>query len=71
MDMPEMLTVRETAARAGVAVYAVRRWIKDGTIHAVQSGNKFYVSWGSVQQFLIGGEIDGLLSGRTRDTFTI
>ena len=56
MDMPEMLTIRETAARAGVAVYAVRRWIKDKTIYAVQSGNKFYVSWGSVQQFLMGGK---------------
>lgn len=54
MEMPVMLTIRETAARAGVSEYAVRRWVADGQIHHVRSGNKIYVSWASMVRFLTG-----------------
>lgn len=54
MTMPLMLTVKETAAKAGVPVAAVRRWIAEGRLHAVTSGNRFYVSWASVVRFLSG-----------------
>lgn len=56
MTAPLMLSIRETAARAGVAVNAVRRWVADGSVHAVRSGSKFYVSWASVVRFLSGAE---------------
>ena len=56
MTVPLMLSISETAEWAGVAVHAVRRWVADGSVHAVRSGNRFYVSWASVAAFLNGGE---------------
>lgn len=54
MELPVMLTVRQTAERAGVSEYAVRRWVADGQVHCVRSGNKIYISWASMVQFLTG-----------------
>lgn len=56
MNVPMVLSIRETAKQAGVPVAAVRRWVADGSVHAVRSGNRFYVSWASVTAFLNGGE---------------
>lgn len=58
MTIPIMLTVRATAERAGVPEHAVRRWIAEGKIHKVTSGNRFYVSWASVVRFLEGSAGD-------------
>lgn len=54
MNMPLMLGVRETAKRAGVPEHALRRWIAEGRLHTVTSGNRFYISWASVVRFLEG-----------------
>lgn len=54
MTLPIMLTVKETATRAGVPERAIRRWIAEGKLHTVTSGNRFYISWASVVRFLTG-----------------
>lgn len=56
MNQPIMLKVKEAAARAGVPEGAVRRWIREGSIHAVRSGKRYYVAWKSVIDFLNGEE---------------
>jgi len=50
---PLVYTIRETAARAGVPVAFVRRLVADGSVHAVRSGNRFYVTWASVERYLL------------------
>lgn len=57
MNMPLVYTIREAAARAGIPVAFMRRIVADGTVHAVRSGNRFYVTWASVERYLLG-EID-------------
>ena len=52
--MPLVYTIREAAARAGIPVAFMRRMIADGAVHAVRSGNRFYVTWASVERFLLG-----------------
>lgn len=54
MNIPIVLTVRETAARAGIPVAFVRRLIAEGRVHAVRSGSRFYISWASMERFLLG-----------------
>ena len=54
MEAPLMLTIIETAKRANVSEYAVRRWIREKKIVYVTSGKRFYVNWGSVVRFLSG-----------------
>lgn len=54
MTQPLVYTIHETAAHAGIPVAFVRRMVKDGSIHAVRSGNRFYVTWASVERYLIG-----------------
>lgn len=56
MNMPLVLSVREAAQRAGVPEYALRRWIAQGSVHAVKSGRKLFVTWGSLVRFLSGAE---------------
>jgi excisionase family DNA binding protein len=52
--MMEMLTVAETARRAGVSEFAVRGWVRSGEIHHVRTGRKILISWKSVVIFLGG-----------------
>ena len=54
MEQPLVLTIRETAARAGLPVHFVRRMVDEKMVHAVRSGNKYYVSWASVERYLLG-----------------
>ena len=54
MNVPIVLTIRETAARAGIPVAFVRRLVAESFVHAVRSGNRFYVSWSSVERYLLG-----------------
>jgi len=51
----EMLTVAATAQRAGVSEFAVRRWVREGSLKAVRVGRKYLMSWLNVEKFLIGG----------------
>jgi len=59
MNVPLVLTIRETAERAGIPVAFVRRLVADGTVHAVRSGSRFYVTWASVEQYLLGVKPEG------------
>lgn len=54
MNTPLVLTIRETAARAGIPVAFMRRMVAQGSVHAVRSGNRFYVTWASVERYLLG-----------------
>ena len=54
MTQPLVYTIKETAARAGIPVPFVRRIVRDGKVHAVRSGNRFYVTWASVERYLLG-----------------
>lgn len=54
MNVPLVFTIRETAARAGIPVAFVRRLVADGSVHAVRSGNRFYVTWASMERYLLG-----------------
>ena len=54
MNLPLVYTIRETAAHAGIPVAFIRRMVADGTVHAVRSGNRFYVTWASVERYLLG-----------------
>jgi len=54
MQIPLVLSVKETAERAGVPVSFIRRLIADGSVHAVRSGKKYFVGWASVERFLAG-----------------
>lgn len=56
MLQPLMLTVKETVRRSGMPENAVRRWVKEGKVHYVKSGNRFYIAWSSVVSFLNGSE---------------
>jgi len=52
--VPLVLTIRETAARAGIPVAFVRRLVAEGKVHSVRSGSRFYVTWASVEGYLLG-----------------
>ena len=54
MTQPLVYTIREAAARAGIPVAFMRRMVADGAVHAVRSGNRFYVTWASVERYLSG-----------------
>ena len=54
MNVPIVLTIRETATRAGIPVAFVRRLVSEGRVHSVRSGSRFYISWVSMERFLIG-----------------
>jgi len=58
MNLPLVLTIRETALHAGIPVAFVRRLVAEGKVHAVRSGSRFYVTWASVEQYLLG--VDGV-----------
>lgn len=54
MTQPLVYTIREAAARAGIPVAFMRRMVTEGAVHAVRSGNRFYVTWASVERYLLG-----------------
>ena len=54
MTQPLVYTIREAAARAGIPVAFMRRMVAEGAVHAVRSGNRFYVTWASVEHYLSG-----------------
>jgi len=54
MNIPIVLTIRETASRAGIPVAFVRRMVAEGTVHTVRSGSRNYVTWASMERHLLG-----------------
>lgn len=54
MNAPLVFTIREAAARAGIPVAFMRRMVAARDVHAVRSGNRFYVTWASVERYLLG-----------------
>lgn len=54
MNVPLVYTIREAATRAGVPVAFMRRMVAEGSVHSVRSGSRFYVTWASVERFLLG-----------------
>lgn len=56
MHVPEMVTIREASKRSRIPECALRKWVNDGLIRSVKSGNRFYLVWGSVVRFLAGDD---------------
>ena len=50
-----MLTVNETAQKYGVAIHAVRGWIKRGELAVVKCGKKFLICEDNLREFLLRG----------------
>ena len=69
----EMLTVSEAAQKYGVAVFAVRRWIKTGDLPAVFTGKRALIADSNLQQFLLNGSkqpaTEPLQHGKIRKIF--
>jgi len=53
--IPEMLSINETAKRANVAEYFVRRLVKSGKILHIKSGVKVLINWEKFIEFLNEG----------------
>lgn len=54
-----VLSINETVTRSklegmGVSETALRRWVRDGTIHATYSGRKALLYWPAVKKLLCG-----------------
>jgi hypothetical protein len=43
--VPEYLTIRQTAERAGYPERMIRRWVAEGIIPTRKSGNRHYINW--------------------------
>jgi excisionase family DNA binding protein len=54
MNIPLVLTIKESAARAGIPVAFVRRLVAESKVHSVRSGSRFYVNWASLEGYLHG-----------------
>ena len=54
-DIPVMLTISETAKRANIAEYCVRRLVKCGKIPHIKTGVKVLINWEKFVRFLNEG----------------
>lgn len=59
VDIVEVGTIREIQQRLSlegfhVSSYALRRWVKEGRVPAVYTGNKALISYNSVLNLLTG-----------------
>ncbi len=55
------LTINEALARCKmegmpIAENAMRRWVADGTLHAVRTGRKYLLYWPNVVELVCGKE---------------
>lgn len=50
--VPLMLTIDETAKKAGMSTYTVRTWIKKGVLPYILIGRKYLISWDNFCKFL-------------------
>ena len=56
-NAPIMLTISETAKRANVADYFVRRLVKGGKIPHIKTGVKVLINWEKFVYFLNEGAV--------------
>ena len=54
-NIPVMLTIAETAKRANIAEYCVRRMVKNGKIPHIKTGVKVLINWQKFVNFLNEG----------------
>ena len=54
-NVPVMLTISETAKRANMSEYGVRRLVKQGKITHIKMGVKYLINWERFVQFLNKG----------------
>lgn len=54
--IPVMLTISQTAKRANIAEYCIRRLVKQGKILHIKTGVKVLINWEKFVQFLNEGE---------------
>lgn len=52
--IPEMVSIREAANRTGLAQDCLRRWCLQDKIVYVMSGNKYYINFSLLCEFLNG-----------------
>ena len=52
MASPMGMTIKEVAARLGLHVQTIKRYIADGTIKATKVGNKWRITEAAVQEYL-------------------
>lgn len=62
MSNNNMLTINQTLKRAreeGLCIpeTALRRWVKDGQVHAVFAGKKALIYWPTLMEFLCGRQV--------------
>ena len=50
--IPAMLTISETAKRANIAEYCVRRLVKSGKVAHIKTGVKVLINWEMFVNFL-------------------
>lgn len=56
----KIATIRDTVSRCqregiGVTEYGLRRWIKEGRLKVLWSGNRALVNWDNLMEFVSGG----------------
>ena len=54
-NIPTMLTISETARRANIAEYCVRRMVKSGKVQHIKTGVKVLINWQKFIQILNEG----------------
>ena len=63
LNYKNMATINQTLRRAkeeglGISETALRRWVKEGQIHAVFAGKKALIYWPTLMKFLCGEDMD-------------
>lgn len=61
MNNRNILTINEAVLKCKdenipIAETALRRWVKDGTLHATYAGRKALIYWPNLVRLLCGGE---------------
>lgn len=61
MNNRNILTINEAVQKCKdenipIAEAALRRWVKDGTLHATYAGRKALIYWPNLVRLLCGGE---------------
>lgn len=52
IEFPAMATVRDAAAKSGLAVYRIRQLCKSGAVGSISCGNKILVNLGSLAAYM-------------------
>lgn len=54
-EIPKMRTIPQAAQDLNIPVYALRRWVKDGSVPCVYAGRKAFVNLDTLISFLNRG----------------